>query len=201
MKKKERFDHVFRRLLQAGDGLIAGSNSIREHLIRFRRHAYRFASALSELQTEYHAELVAQVKSTGMKLDEWLDQYFNPIEQMGDNRKRLLEAVREGMTEEEYIKQGRIWRIRKKIACPTEAAVPPEAAREPLTRMSPEERLTYLTHRCEALQSAVQALRRDNRELRESLNAALAENARLLKQIEKVDRVLHARRNGKRAVA
>lgn len=46
------------------------------------------------------------IASMKMGAEEWMDEHFLPIEQMGDDRHKLLHSIAEGMTEKDYVDHG-----------------------------------------------------------------------------------------------
>lgn len=84
------------------------------------------------------------VKSEGVTLDDWLDERFALIEELGETRKNLLDAIGRGMTEQQYVKEGPMWLVRKvkvKLADRTTRAM---SAKEPAPSLSLNERYLAL---------------------------------------------------------
>lgn len=181
----ERFDHVMNRMLTHHAVVVRHYNAIRNALPAFRRAAYRMAADLIVIQDHHFNEFVEYVQTHKMDVDAWLDEHFGPIEQLGDDRRRLLQNIKEGMTEEEYVRDFRLWGPKRRLSAPTAPAPADLSAAAPQRdEMDIDELVGYQRKTIEALKSEVRQLRRD-------LAVALDEAAYYKKQLAKVERVLN----------
>ena len=188
-----RFDKVWHLVITNHDKLVAHANGIQRRVRLFRRAAYRFASNLLLIQKYYHNEFLDQAKSCDLDIDKWMDEYFEPIEAMGETRQRLLAAIEAGMSEAEYVEQGAVWLVRKHLRSPDKTVRAPDATpKVDVDRLSSEEKLDYLTAHCDSLTSQIQGLKAENRQLRRDLAIATQENERMRKRIAKAERLLNA---------
>lgn len=186
-KEKEipRFDHLWRDALKWHSYMVKHSNGMMTAVRLFRRAAYRFAQTVILMQEHCHNEFVQFAANTGFDVTVWMDEHFGPIEDLGDDRRTLMANIKAGMTEKQYIEQGRLWIVRRRVKAPTKAAhvdIEDQPVTEPMTI---EEKLDHAATENAALRSEVRQLRRD-------LAIALDENERLTKTVSKMQKLLNA---------
>lgn len=184
----KRFDHLVRNMLTAHAAVVRHYNSIRTSIPLFRRAAYRFAARLLEIQKKHHNEFLDYVRTHGVDVDTWTNQHFDPIEQLGDDRRNLLRCIEEGMTEKDYIRDFKLWGPKKRRAERQPVAhVDGEAAKAATTDMSDVERAEYFKTLCEAQASEIKQLRKD-------LAVAIDECDQLKKDFGRLERIVEARK-------
>lgn len=187
MKTKEkRFDHLLREAISYHARMIKQSNDHVGLVQRLRRTAYKFAVTVLELRKDWHNEFLAFCETNKMSVDEWMDQHFEPIEQMGDDRRNLLTMIEEGMTEAEYVRQFRMWGVKKRASDkPTTAIAHADLKAESAIteRLSDAEQATYYKKQYGAVVSELRQLRRD-------LATTLDELDRFKKGYERMERAI-----------
>ena len=185
------FDKLWREIVTNEALMVKHFNGARNAFRLFRRTAYRFAKGVLIAQEHLHNELIEMVHSTGMDLDTWMDQKFYVIEQAGDDRRRLFSAIKEGMTEREYIEQGPVWLVRrhtKKSAGQAKHVEADISAPVPTEPMSDTEQIALLTAQLDAAKSEIRELRK----LRKDLAIALAEIDRLRTLVSRMEKMILA---------
>ncbi len=173
--------------------LLKQFSSVRSAVTFFRGHAFDFASAVIEIREKWHNEFLKEVASSKLNVDAWMDEHFGPIEDMGDSRKALMAAIKEGMTKKEYVAQGPVWLIRKEVERNKKDAG--EIRETPmadvaLATATPRERLALYKAQNEALRAQVRELRSQVRDLNQKMERVLATNVRIRKQAKKADKIL-----------
>jgi len=185
----QNFDELWHNCLHNHTQMIRQANSVVKAARLFRRHAYGFAANLLLIRTHYHNEFLNMVRSTGVDLDAWMDDHFSVVEQMGDDRARLLSAIESGCTEKEYVQNGTVWLVRKKTKAPNKPIESPPTLPPPETATI-EERFDHLHDMFETLKSKHQGLRHENRTLRADLARVLSENTRLTRALKTTERAI-----------
>lgn len=185
MKKPDtpRFDHLWHEALVAQASLERHARLVGHHVREFRRSAYRFAKAVLDMRTQWPNELRDMVLSEKLDLAAWLDRSFEVIEAMGDTRERIWAAIEAGVTEREYVAQGEIAIVKKRIKVPQEIrddGVIPQA--RPAGK-SKEELADHYRDLYESIKSKYQGARDELRRLRH-------DNAILLRRVEQLERVV-----------
>jgi hypothetical protein len=189
-----RFDHLWRKADEAYDQFTRRRNDARRAIRQARRYAYRFAKNILLIQEHWHNEFLAQVASAGMDVDRWLDEHFDPIEQMGQTRTQLFADIRDGMTEKQYVAHGNLWGPKKRATAtgdmlttsdtPTKVDLDSKVSTDDL---SVEQKLAFYEQRIAALEAEL----RESRQDRAFLAAALEEANR---REAKMERVLRSKR-------
>jgi len=183
-----RFDPLWRSLLTSHAGMVRHANGMRTAARLFRQSAYRFASALLTIQKHHHNKLLDQVQSTGATLDDWLDEHFEPIEQMGGDRRRLLADIEAGMTEAQYVEQFDVWGIKKRATTRSQPAKADTESKVEVDTLPLEDQVTFLKKTLEASQSELRQLRRDNATLLRDNEQLRADFARLERLVSRRQR-------------
>lgn len=183
-----RFDPLWRSLLSNYAGMVRHTNGMRTAARLFRRSVYRFASALLNLQKHHHNRLLDEVQSTGLTLDDWLDEHFEPIEQMGGDRRRLLADLDAGMTEAQYVEQFNAWGIRSRATSRAQPAKTDTESKAVVETLPLEEQVTFLKKVLDASQSELRQLRRDNATLLRDNEQLRADFARLERLVSRRQR-------------
>jgi len=178
-----RFDHLWRDAIKWHAVMVKHANGIQTAVRLFRRAAYRFAVAVLLIQKHCHNEFVQFAVNSGFDLNAWLDDHIDAIEQLGDDRRTLMASIEQGMTEKEYLAQGRLWIVRKQIKNPSKIARVDIESKPATEQMTSDEKLDYLFTENQALRSEVRQLRRD-------LAVALDQNDRLSKAVTRADKLL-----------
>ncbi|MCO6436509.1 MAG: hypothetical protein J5J06_05430 [Phycisphaerae bacterium] len=177
-----RFDHLLASCLKHHAEVVRYANGVRTSLQRHRRAAYRFARDLIEIQQHHYNDFVRWVLTEGVDLDGWMDKYFDPIEQLGGDRRSLLSAVQNGMSEKEYVKLGVFAVAGSRKKAPSIARVDIDAE-QPSTvpDETPEQR-------AERFQTLYEAARTEIRQIRKDFNELKTEVEIWRKTAEKVQR-------------
>lgn len=182
-KKELRFDHVMKAMNQAYTNLLKNQGKLADLNGMCRRDAYRVAKSLEMVQVQFHNQFLDIVAGEQTTIAEWIDRRFQPIEQMGEDRKNLIQAIRDGMTEREYVEQGSMWRIRRDA--------PKLVARERvLVTMSEPPADTNVYEQVKYLGEQNKALKMTTGDLRRALEAALKENNLLRKKVGRLEGML-----------
>jgi predicted site-specific integrase-resolvase len=194
--KVEKFDTLWHEVVVSGDKMVTLANGVRRNVRAFRRRAHRFTVAYLKLEQQHHNRLLQQVKSTHKSVEDWLDDHYAMVEEMGDRRQQLMAAVEAGVSETKYAEQGEVWLIAKrskaKIRVPaTTAAAPADVDSKKLT---PEDVIEHLTARCASLSSELQGLKHDYAEMKRDMARVLRENERQVKAINRAERLLEGAR-------
>jgi len=186
-KKKEksgkRIDPLWHKALALHSSMVKHANGMRNTVRLFKRAAYRFTKVIMEIQENHHNELLDLVKSAGSDIEGWMEEHFEPVEMMGDNRRDLMANVKSGMTEEQYVAQFTSWGPRKRAA---ERPAPAKAdTTTPRDKRSDSEKLADQGKLIAALKSENRELCRDNALLLADSKQLRAEFDRLEKWVDK----------------
>lgn len=185
--KANRFDHMWHSAIAHHAAMVKHYNGMRNAVQRFRKAAYAFACDVLAIQKEHHNEFLAVVPD----VDAWMDEHFDPIEQMGDDRRVLLKNIQDGMTERQYVKDFRLWGPRKRAAATASAKhvakVDAKEAETTVARMTVPAQAKHFRSLCEAQASTIRQLEHD-------LAVALEELDQLKRDIGKFERSLARRR-------
>ena len=187
MSERTRIDKQLRNMLTHHQNMLRHLNGAKRAWRLFRRSAYRFAVQVMELQEKTHNEFLEFVAGTNMSMQQWLDEHFAIIEQSpnGESRTELFAAIREGMTEREYVDKGMLWNAKaqsKSEAGATPGSGEAVADRSVLDNATPEEKISFLESAYESHRSQLRDLRRTVRDLQRNLARVLSENERYKKE-------------------
>lgn len=142
----------------------------------WRRAAYRTAKLLLEGQSFFANELLAHFGGDVDAQATFINECFDPIEDMGETRSELAKAIGEGMTEKEYVAQGIISRVRRRAIEPSKTAhVPIRASKSKDCDLAAENR---------SLASEVRELRKDNTRLAEKLDSLERQIKRVYRDVK-----------------
>ncbi len=158
----ERFDHLWNRMLGDHTAMVSHYNGTRNSMRLFRKSAYRFAVGLLYILTHHHDEFVKFAKSNGDDIDAWFSEHFAPIEDMGDHRQRLLRAIEDGMTENQYVNEGPAWLAKRGTRKPTTAHVDLTTTDKVDDQRSDAEKLADARATVKAMKSELLELRRNH---------------------------------------
>lgn len=183
--KETRADHVWHDTLKALNNLTAHVSGLRKGERMARGAAYDFAVGVIALQEKHHNFLLDMLGSLKKTLDEWLDEGFGLVEQLGEDRRVLMGHIKDGMTRREFAHAGRLW------VSPKERQKREGVARDivvPEGKLEPEEEIEALRA---ALKAARATIRDQGREIAtlhgrlERAERAMARIERTVKQTEK----------------
>lgn len=159
----------------------------------FRINSYRFAKTVLALRKLHHNEFLNMVTSSGMTIDQWMDDKFGPIEEMGGSRKDLLKSIEEGMSEKEYIAQGSFWLIRKRnIKVPVGKKASMENTPMPAPTLTVEEQRDEAFAIAEALRVELRESKARSRQLEQDLAKLMREHEQVLRRMERAEKMLSA---------
>lgn len=169
------FDQLFQKLLD-------GVRVMKMHERLLRETAYRAARAYNTLWRDHHNRFVEQLNSYDKDIDALVDDWFAPVAVIGENPHDLIRAIREGMTERQWMEQpARLYLSTKargrqlKTAAAHEAALTPQ----PLEDSSPEVQLAQYRLRDSQTATELKSLRREADELKREVGELKRENAQL----------------------
>ena len=194
MTRENSFDRLWHDTVTVAYGeLNRHLRLLGTHVEGIRRQAYRFAKGVLELRKQHINKMVALIKSEGKTLQQWLDDHFAVIEQMGDTRERIAAAIESGVTEAEYVAEGEIAIVRKrlsghKIKVKDDGVVPQPAT----TFASTEEKADYFRDLFESMTSKYQAVRAEARTLRSDLYRAVRRVDQLERSLRRVKKDIEA---------
>jgi len=102
-----RFDHLMKEVLEHHALMVRHANGLNQVLKNFRTAAYRFAKALIEIRTNHFNEFLTIVTSHQLTIDQWMDDKFAVLEQnFHEDRRNILKAIEDGISEEDYVRDG-----------------------------------------------------------------------------------------------
>jgi len=198
----KRFDPLWRKALEAYAEVTRHARLTAQHAHGFRRHTYRFAVAVLEMQKHYQNQFVDLIKSEGKTVSQWMDDHFAIIEEMGDTRGRILSAIEAGVTEQEYVGEDHVVIARKRVKAsklvPKDDGVIPQVSSEPMT---PEERVKYLLKLHDSMVSKYQGVRHELRITRQELAQAQKRMRKLERTINRLKKDLESLELGQPAEA
>lgn len=178
----KRFDHLIREFQFHRDLCVKHINGATHALRLARREAFRMARVVNELREQYHNELLDYVATEGATIESWMDESFRPVEQCFlEKRADILRDVAAGMTEAEYLKEGQMWGVKKRVVARDMRA---QASLDEIPESpSVEEERDLYKARCASLKSELREIRRD-------LARVTADNERLRRMVERYQRDL-----------
>lgn len=142
---KDRFDPLWHAARVSYEDLYRRHRRAVMGVKELRKQIYRFSVAVLEMDEHYHNELVDMVNGGGKSVSEWMDDHFEIIEAMGEDRRVIFEAIKKGCTENQYIKRGSLIigdkRLKTQPVTVKNDGVIPKALPEP---KSLEEKVEYL---------------------------------------------------------
>lgn len=184
-----RFDHLIFEALKQKSLMVKFGNSITRSLRHFRRAAYRATEAIMQLQEGHHNDLLRFVQTEGKSIDEWIDEVYVILEtNFNEDRRNIFQAIRDGVTERQYVARGAIWATTKakpkQTGTSTLLDAVPSMADVPSLNISDQEKISLLQAKVEELASQL-------RKTRDELKAALADcvlKQRIIIQLERLTR-------------
>jgi len=186
--KNHRFDELLREAFAFHASMVRHYNGIRTASTLFRKAAYRFATKILEIEETSHNEFLNYFGNDPAAYQQWMDEHFDPIEQLGDNRRDLLRSIKEGMTEKQYLEHGRLWGPSRRAAAPRNPAhVDPEAAKAVTDGMTDAEKAEYYRTLCQAQATEITQLRHDLAVVRDELD-------RMKTTVDRVERIMQSRK-------
>lgn len=183
---EKRFDHWWKQANESWTRFRRHYNVVQRITKAARCDAYQFAAALLAMQTKWPGELLNMVKSEGVTLDDWIDERFALIEDLGESRKNLLDAIGRGMTEKQYAQEGPMWLVRKvkiQLADRTKRAI---AVKEPAESLSWREKYLTLLEEWRECKSIIATLTQTN----QTLMRQLVSLERAFERIHKVQKLV-----------
>lgn len=182
------FDKLFGDALKAIEKMVQYRIGLDHNAHGLRREAYKFAKATLLLSEHYHNALLAQVGN----IPDWCNEHFALIEDCGETREHLYEAIREGMTEREYVRSGDLWMVRKHLKVQRPAGErrglkTPESLPDD---MDDKERLEFILAQNVALRREAKEAKQELRQSRRDCAIALGRIAKYEKEIKSLGRRL-----------
>ena len=158
----KNFNHLWHDALSQHASAVRHANGAASATKLFRKAAYRFAAVMIEITEKHHNEFLTMCNSSGVDIQAWKDKHFEVIEQMGDDRRNLIRAIKDGMTEKDYLAQGSLWSVRRRVAETRKVAQADTESTPKLDAMTDAERATFQRKQADAFRSECIQLRRDN---------------------------------------
>ena len=191
----QRFDHLLHDALAGHTAMVRHFNAAARSIQLFRRSAYRFAVAVLAIQKNYHNEFLGFARTNNLSIDQWLDQHFDPIEQMGDDRRNLFRCIEDGMTERQYVAHFTMWGVNKRAAPKDRVAhVDTKAATTVTSNMTDAQRADHFKKLYEAVAGELTHVRRDLVEKTRDIARMLSEFEKLKKQYARIERLVWDRK-------
>jgi len=147
-----------------------------------RRDAYRFAKLVRLMIDHHYNALVDQIHTNSQSFRDWMDAHFEIIESMNETRERIFAAIETGVTEEQYVAEGELAIVTRRLKDKTAHVDDPIVERD-TAPMTVEERLAHFKDLCESYKSKWQGERSRRRQLAQDL-------ARVMVRLKKVERDL-----------
>lgn len=195
MKTYKRLDHAMNDLF-AAKGVAKLIKSIDRKHAEARGIIWDFVSASIAVGEIFRNEFVAYCKSQKVEPEEFINSLWHPLDYFVENRAKVMEAVRAGMTRTAFMagsasgwllerplpKTGKRESMSKRVASP----IPAEPADDGPERLSPTERADRWRVRAIALEAKCAELRVEIRAMKRGVAEVVAQNRKLIRQLNAI---------------
>lgn len=147
---EKRFDHLWKEALESHARLSMKCQSATNFLRQARKEAFRFTLYVMTMRREFPNDFLDQVSSLKdeagkhMTVDQWLDDKYAALTAIGETQRDIERAINEGVTEKQYVIEGRLWKAKKEETRLLDAERAVVGMRPPPSTMTEHERLHYV---------------------------------------------------------
>jgi len=198
MRKNDKPDDAYARLLDAFRWMERHADGVVREGEKLKRWAWRAARQYLWLMENAHEWMLRMIRSEypddGEPVDRWLRGHFAPVELLGDRVDDVIDAVRGGMSERQFVAElAGLWLIKQKSRTASKrrkavevlaerTIVPPPAGEE-----STEAQLATWKLRAEQQNAVVRRQAAELRSLRQRMGRLEKELRRLRLIVKRVD--------------
>jgi len=157
----KRFDHLWKEALECHARLSMKCQSATNYLRQARKEAFRFTVYVMTMRRDFTNEFLDHVSSLKdaagrhMTVDDWLDDHYAALVAIGETQRDIERAINEGVTEKQYVVEGRLWRAKNEETKLLDAERTVAGMRPPPPTMSEHERLHYVQQQLEEARRTV----------------------------------------------
>jgi len=159
----QRFDHKINEALAIHAEMVEYGGRALSNLKVLRRKAHRFAAILIDIMEHDMEEFAPFTATSKQNVDEWLDDRFLIMEQcFGEDRRVIIQLVRDGVSEEEFVSNGCLAIVRRRDA-QSKSRSDLDVEASPTPSMTLEEERDFYKHKSAALAEQLRTLKADHR--------------------------------------
>lgn len=197
MKTYKRWDHAMNDLF-AAKGIAKLIKSIDRKHAEARGIIWDFVSASIAAQETFHNEFLAYCESQKVDPEEFINSLWHPLDYFIENRAKVIEAVRSGMTRRAFMAGSASgWLLerplrktgeRRVVSSQRGSPIPVEPEDDGPERLSPVERADRWRVRAIALEARCNELKAEIRKIKKGVAEVVAQNRKLIRQLNAIGR-------------